>query len=529
MIGLFRRKHERRAKALAQWGKRKPFNENLYYERQLFDHKSADFSLDEQTAKDLDFDRVFNYVDRTTSVIGQQCLYDRMRCAESTDTERNELEEAVQFYEGADPYPLLKPLGELRQGKDYIFPAILYEEVPHIPAFRGLVRGLQLVSFACLLFGIIYPVLWLVFVPIMAINLFVHYRINQDMGLFVDVFSRLKVLHAVGEGMLDHAHFGLTKTKELLQSLKRLKRGIKGLSFLQLDRNLASREGANVGAYLMEVVKFATLLDVVTYYALLDQLPELRVAAADIYYAIGEVDIALSVLALRATLPYFIQPEITENSGMKVSGVYHPLIDQPIANDLSMEHAQGMLVTGSNMSGKSTFIKTLNVNALCAQTLNTAFAHSYSSRSWRLLSSMNTTDQLAEGSSYYLEEVDRIGTLLKCSEDQEHPYLLTIDEVFRGTNTIERISSAKAVLDYLVKGDSLVLVSTHDLELAKLLEGKYDLYYFQEAVTGETLSFDYQLKPGVMTERNAIKILSLAGYPLEVVREAGRVADSFGS
>jgi DNA mismatch repair ATPase MutS len=176
------------------------------------------------------------------------------------------------------------------------------------------------------------------------------------------------------------------------------------------------------------------------------------------------------------------------------------------------------------MSGKSTFIKTLNINAICAQTLNTAFAHSYSSKTWRVATSMNTSDQIAEGSSYYLQEVERIKSLLQFSTETSTPYLITIDEVFRGTNTVERISSAKAVLDYLVKNGSLVLVSTHDLELADLLEDQYALFYFQEAVVDEALSFDYKLKPGVMTERNAIKILAMAGYPEEVVAEARRIA-----
>jgi DNA mismatch repair ATPase MutS len=74
----------------------------------------------------------------------------------------------------------------------------------------------------------------------------------------------------------------------------------------------------------------------------------------------------------------------------------------------------------------------------------------------------------------------------------------------------------------------LVLVSTHDLELANLLTDHYSLYYFQEAVVGQALSFDYKLKPGIMTERNAIKILALAGYPEEVVAEAERLAEGFG-
>jgi DNA mismatch repair ATPase MutS len=380
------------------------------------------------------------------------------------------------------------------------------------------------VAFACLLFGFTYPVLWIVFVPFMAVNLYIHYRIKQQMGLFTDVFSRLSMLHAVGRDLLPLSHHESGKKAASLSSkTAQLEKYVRSIKFLSIDERMAKTEGANVIAYVMEVVKFATLLDVAIYYALLASLPEIREAAESIYYAIGEVDVALSVLALRGGLAYYAKPDLSGSSQLNLSGVYHPLIDEPVANDLALT-TNGMLVTGSNMSGKSTFIKTLNINAICAQTLNTAFAHSYSSKTWRVATSMNTSDQIAEGSSYYLKEVERIKNLLHFSEDTTTPYLITIDEVFRGTNTLERVSSAKAVLDYLAKGNSLVLVSTHDLELADMLTERYGLYYFQEAVVDEALSFDYKLKPGIMTERNAISILEIAGYPAEVVAEARRVA-----
>lgn len=523
-MDLFNRKKKRHQRLLAAWGKRKPFRANQYFEQQLFEQKSYDFALDQQTTEDLDFDRLFSFVDRTSSVIGQQCLYERLRKGTSDQEEREQLEAAVNYYDKAEKGPILELLAHFKQDKDYIYPAMFFGEVPEVTKYRGLIRLLQLVAFACLLFGFTYPVLWIVFVPFMAVNLYIHYQIKQQMGLFTDVFSRLSMLHAVGRDLLPLSHHQLGINAESLRAkVERLKGYVRRLKFLSVDERMAKTEGANVLAYLMEVVKFATLLDVVIYYALLASLPDIREAAEGVYYAIGEVDVALSVLALRGGMAYYAKPDLSGSNRLDVSGLYHPLIDEPVANDLSLD-ASGMLVTGSNMSGKSTFIKTLNINAICAQTLNTAFARSYSSKTWRVATSMNTSDQIAEGSSYYLKEVERIKNLLHFSEETTTPYLITIDEVFRGTNTLERVSSAKAVLDYLAKGDSLVLVSTHDLELADMLTERYGLYFFQEAVVDQALSFDYKLKPGVMTERNAISILEIAGYPAEVVAEARRVA-----
>jgi len=134
---------------------------------------------------------------------------------------------------------------------------------------------------------------------------------------------------------------------------------------------------------------------------------------------------------------------------------------------------------------------------------------------------MTIKDNLDDKSSYYMEEVESIGKLIECSEDIENHYLFTIDEIFKGTNTIERISTAKAILEYLNRNRHTVLVSTHDIELTKLLEQGYDLYFFQESIKDESLSFDYKLKKGVLEKSNAISILELVGYP-DIITDSAR-------
>ena len=172
------------------------------------------------------------------------------------------------------------------------------------------------------------------------------------------------------------------------------------------------------------------------------------------------------------------------------------------------------------MAGKSTFIKSLNINCLCSQVLNTAFAKYYHAPIWQLMTSMTIKDNLSHKSSYYMEEVSSIGDLISSSEDNNKLYLFTIDEIFKGTNTIERISTAKAILEYLNRNKHLVLVSTHDIELTKLLKSGFDLYFFQESIVDESLSFDYKIKKGILERSNAISILELSGYPKEITDSA---------
>jgi len=105
-------------------------------------------------------------------------------------------------------------------------------------------------------------------------------------------------------------------------------------------------------------------------------------------------------------------------------------------------------------------------------------------------------------------------------------YLLVFDELFKGTNTVERIAINSAVFSDLAKTDNLVLASTHDLELTALLHSQYDLYHFSETIADDKLQFDYKLKKGVAQEGNAIRILELCGYPSELVQSAKNILPS---
>ena len=138
-----------------------------------------------------------------------------------------------------------------------------------------------------------------------------------------------------------------------------------------------------------------------------------------------------------------------------------------------------------------------------------------------LYSAIHLEDSLMEGKSFFLQEVQIVREMLEAGKECWRFFLL--DELFKGTNTVERIAIAKAVLSALAHKNSIVFASTHDVELASLLEDEYELFHFCECVADNTLSFDYKLKPGPVTERNAVRIIEMCGYPQEVVREAYRL------
>jgi len=195
-----------------------------------------------------------------------------------------------------------------------------------------------------------------------------------------------------------------------------------------------------------------------------------------------------------------------------------------MANTISLADGKSVLISGSNMSGKTTFIRTIGINAILAQTINTVCARKFVMPLWRVFSAIRISDDLLDDTSYYYEEVKTIkGMISECASGIENLFLL--DEIFKGTNTVERIASGKAVLSHLSKNGSLVFVSTHDLELIDLLRESYNYYHFSESVENDELIFDYKLKPGRLSNTNAIRILEINKFPEEITEEAKALAD----
>ncbi len=142
----------------------------------------------------------------------------------------------------------------------------------------------------------------------------------------------------------------------------------------------------------------------------------------------------------------------------------------------------------------------------------------------RVFSAIRITDDLLSKKSYYFEEVLTIKDMIEESQSEVQSLFL-LDEIFKGTNTVERIAAGKAVLAYLNKGPHIVFVSTHDIELTEYLKDTFDLYHFTEIVENDKIVFDYKLKAGNLKTRNAIRILELNKYPPEVINEAKALSE----
>ena len=526
---MSRRNKKRIALLKAEWGKPKKetFNYNLIEEYfSLKPSGASPYQLKDRAVEDLDFFNFFEFIDRTNSAIGQQYLFYKLRQLNNTPANLQRLEERVQHYnkEEEKRLDLQLALININQKFDYYLPFIIYGQLPEKMKHLWVIRLLQLLFFAGILATFINTAFLLPLILIFGINSFIHFRAKGEIGFFTSVFSRLGAVTQITKKILPEA--GLSSSEEAVYraNIKGLEKIVNKINVLRTDR-LQDNEITAFVWYAFELLKIVTLSDIITFNSVIDEIKAARTQLDDFFLLIGELDVALSIASLRVGLPHYCTPTfIAPQKEFELKSLYHPLLKECVANDL---HLQGhsLLLTGSNMSGKSTFIKAINLNIIAAQALNTSFSQYCRIPFFGLATSIRIGDDLMMDKSYYMEEVNAIGSLIELSEQQNIQLLFTIDEVFKGTNTIERVSAAKAILEYLNRGNHIVLVSTHDIELTQLLTQAYDLYYFQERIENETLSFDYQLRKGALEKKNAIKILEIAGYPTSIITEAKRLAE----
>ena len=480
--------------------------------------------ISDKVCNDLDFDEVFRFVDRTVSKIGQQFLYYKLRCISSKE-HLYDFDKKVESFSNNPEFRIRVQLLFAALGKNdaYHLQALIHNRHLNKPKRYMLVKLLVAAAFALPVLAIFKPVLILLLIPVFTINLILHYSNKSNIEQYLDGVSQLNKCLKIG-----HKLSAMPEIKSMYHDfdfLRKLDRIRFRSRFISFDKSLGD-EFSILFLFVIEVFKSFFNIEYVIFYSFIDQIVKEKDSIDQLFRLIGELDTAISTASLKASDMMLCKPEFIDDKCIKACDIIHPLIADCTPNSFTLD-SKSMLLTGSNMSGKTTFIRTVSINSILAQTLSLCFAKSFAAPYFRLYSSIRLTDNLMEQTSYYLEEVLSIKALIDAADKEEH-CLFVLDEIFKGTNTIERISGGKAILAYLNKGKHMVFVSTHDVELTVLLEqDDYALYHFSETVEDEKLHFDHKLKPGKLTTRNAIKILDLYNYPKEIIEDALKTERNF--
>ncbi len=276
---------------------------------------------------------------------------------------------------------------------------------------------------------------------------------------------------------------------------------------------------SNPLSLIFDYVRMITHIDLITYKIRIAGIKKEHDSLIRLYISTGRLDACIAVASfLRDRKHCRSLPQKSER--FHAEGLYHPLIELPVCNDIDTD--KGIVITGSNASGKSTFLKAVGISTLFSQSFGIAFASSFETGMFDLYSSMALSDDLLGGDSYYVVEAKSLKRI--CDAAKKGSVLCIVDEVLRGTNTVERIAASSRILKFLARPGVLCFAATHDLEIPAILAEDLDSYYFTEEVTEGNVTFPYVINKGTTDKTNAIRLLLFLGFDPEIVDPAINLA-----
>ncbi len=486
------------------------------------DHR---FDVDDITWNDLDMDDIFMLINNTQSSIGEEYLYALLRKPCFSKEELEERNRLIHFFGQNQEQRLslqiaLKKLGKPNNISIYKYINRLDQQTP-TSNWPHYIMALGLLISVAFLF--IEPSIGgtgtLIF---FANNIYQYYKRKAQIDKYLIVFAYiLRLLDSVNE--IEELRIPeIKKYTDILKQDATTFKSFKSGAFLLTPKNAS-------GNLLDAIVDYSRMLfhlDLIKYNSMLNLFKKKREILNRLFIYIGFLDSMISAASFRELLDYYSEPELVKarKPFLTVTGLYHPLLENPVSSSIAEDRC--VLITGSNASGKSTFIKTLAINAILSETIFTSISKSYSASYFTIYSSMALRDSIQSNESYYIVEIKSLKRILDRIND-EIPTLCFIDEVLRGTNTLERIAASSRILASLSKKNALVFAATHDIELTHILENYYSNYHFQERIINNEIIFDYKLFKGRAVSRNAIKLLGMLGYSQEIIAEAENAAEGF--
>jgi MutS domain V len=519
----------------ADWGKPRPrthrFDAIAASHASRVSELGTPAALDDRTWNDLDLDDVFAAIDRTDSTLGQHALYHRLRTApdlEAFEALVTRMSESASERERAQ-----LALARLQDPHGYDLWWIARPGAVEAPAWYAVFPALAATTLALLALLPFQPHVLPVLVASLAVNVVVHFATFQRVGEKAAAFRQLAPVIATGQALrflrgdgVDPIVRPFEADLPALGRLKTIARWVSGDPLmLSVSPHMGAVMVADVVNAVYEYLNMALPLDAMGLYFGAGDLSTRGMSLLRVVAAIGDVDAAISVASLRAGRSDWARPRfLPAGQPAIVTEARHPLVADAVPNSITLEPGAGVLVTGSNMSGKSTFLRTIGVTAVLAQTIHTCLATEYAAPVFNIRSCIGRADDLLSGRSYYIVEVEALLSLVTASEAAA-PHLFLLDELFRGTNAVERIAAGEAVLVELLRGGTgpkphVVLAATHDGELVEMLAGRYSAWHFGDAIGGDGLTFDHRLMPGRATSRNAITLLRLHGAPSTLIERA---------
>ena len=481
-------------------------------------------SIDELTWNDLDMDLVYEQMAYTRTSPGDDYLYYVLRNPVKEEKTLLDREKKISCISKNQELRiklqiLLAQLGRIRDYSLADYMKYLMQEEPRSNVKHYLADILIVLS--VFLMGYNMGIGWAIFFFMILYNIVTYFKDKAYLEPYLISLRYLFKLKVYAKELMDILPEEWKKEKEELQKVLVVMKKMEKNSFLVMSPGRLAGEGVEL---LLDYLRMCFHLDIIKFNRMLLQLQQYEAELWSLHRMIGETDACIAIAEYRAFLPETICPEFRQEKMIRARELYHPLIENAVPNSLDM--GKNILLTGSNASGKSTFLKTLGINILFAQTIHTCMGKSFVVPFCKLFTSMSLKDSLSLKESYYMAEIKAIKRILDASK-QEEMIVCMVDEVLRGTNTIERIAASTQILKAMSGRNIMCLAATHDVELTKTLEKDYDNFHFEESLVQGDVLFSYKLMPGRAKSSNAIDLLQNLGYDNELIKEARNMVAYF--
>ena len=502
-----------------EWGQvpQEEYSEAKYHSLQYYyehlEKRTGD--IDSITWNDLDMDQIFMTMNNTGSAAGEEYLFAMLHRPSFSQEELSERNRLIEHFSENKKARCALQEQFMRMGKERNISVYEYIHLLHLLKREDNAR--HYICFASMFMALalifLNPVAGVMAVITIGVyNAFSYYKRKGEIEKYFCVVSHLirmmdsmKALSLIGDEAI--ASY-IETTRKNLKVFASFRKGARIVAGKKPTGDLL--EG------MVDYIRMLFHIDLIKFNNMLKIFDNNEAELTALFETAGFLDSMIAAASYRELMGKWCVPVLEHGAPfLETQEVYHPMLDEPVPATLA-EH-RCVLITGSNASGKSTFIKTLAINAILAQTIDTVMASSWHGSFFAIASSMALRDDIFSKESYYIVEIKSLKRIMDMVSDKV-PVLCFVDEVLRGTNTLERIAASAEILSWLAGANAMCFAATHDIELTHILEENYSNYHFQEYVKENEVLFDYKLYPGRAVSKNAIKLLRMLGYD-EVMTE----------
>jgi len=511
------------ARLRAKWGQcgdNDGWSASRYFD--LTRDSAASRHVDDKTWEDLEFPKLFSDIDSTETEVGGQVLYRKLRAYVD---EQGELTKRYSVYRTLRSDAPLREgiqlqLAPLRANSCADIADFVFGQPPERPKYHNYIRAWSIFSIVTLVGVIAAVVPVAVWLGVVAVNLIIIFHGPSSMLRDMETIKNCHKLLGVADSLAS-----IPQVTETIPQFERLANETSRRATAKKAIQLSNFQGDELIQSVFMWLNIAFLFELVAYFRTVERFLEVRSELASTFELVGSLDADVAISSYLELFPNHCQPEIVDDQLINIDDGYHPLIDKPVKNSIRLSE-RSALITGSNMAGKTTFIKMIGINVILGRTIGVCFARRATIPTSSVMASIRGEQSVETGKSNYFTQIEAIHSFIE-SAKQGTCTVFVIDELFSGTNTVERLAASRAVLESIC-WHAQVLVTTHDIELQSVLAESYDLYHFQEDPDVEGF-FDYQLRQGPTATRNAIRLLKRLGFPEDVVTSAmGYASEQLG-